>query len=122
MLAGKKNIINIIKNIKNLNEKKNKRRDLKGSKNLWLNENIVAPIWTAIFAAEDAAKIDTVSTRQPCYLISMLQDLGQWLCVPPFQAVCLLRVLRLYGKNNEFYMQRLCKIIPFFTKDRYFLK
>jgi hypothetical protein len=66
MLAGKKNIINIIKNIKNLNEKKDERRALKGLKNLWLNENIIAPIWTAIFAAEDAAKKSAVSTRQPC--------------------------------------------------------
>jgi hypothetical protein len=72
MLAGKKNIINIIKNIKNLNEKKDGRRALKGSKNLWLNENIIAPIWTAIFAAEDAAKKGAVSTRQLCYLTLML--------------------------------------------------
>ena len=54
------------------------------------------PIWN--FAAEDAAKEGAVSTRQLCYLVLMLifkpQDLGQWLCVPPFQMVCLLRVCR----------------------------
>jgi len=32
-------------------------------------------------------------------LIFQLQGLGQWLCVPPFQVVCLLRVLSFYVKN-----------------------
>jgi hypothetical protein len=28
--------------------------------------------------------------RQPCYRI-LAEDLGQWLCVPPFRMVCLFR-------------------------------
>ena len=51
----------------------------------------------AILAEEDAAKKGAVSTRQPCYL----KKIGQWLCVPPFQMVCLLRVMTLYGKKSN---------------------
>jgi len=31
--------------------------------------------------------------RQPCCPIPSLQDVGQWLCVPPFRAVCLFQAL-----------------------------
>jgi hypothetical protein len=71
MLAGS-NIVSVTKSNRNVNEKKDEKRALKGSKNLWLNENIIALIWTAIFAAEDAAKKGAVSTRQLCYLTLML--------------------------------------------------
>ena len=36
-----------------------------------------------------------VFARQPCDRIPMTRDLGQWLCVPPFQVVCLCQVLTL---------------------------
>jgi len=29
---------------------------------------------------------------QPCRLIPILGNLGRWLCVPPFQEVCLLSI------------------------------
>ena len=70
-------------------------------------------IWLAIFTEEDPAKKGAVSARQPCYHVPAMPNLGQWLCVPPFRVVCLLRVLRLNVKNTEIYMQKLCKIIPF---------
>jgi hypothetical protein len=43
MLAGQRDITNTVKSERNVSEKKDERRALKGSRNLWLNENITAP-------------------------------------------------------------------------------
>jgi hypothetical protein len=39
-----RDIVNITKSKRGVNENNDERRDLKGSKNLCLNENIIAPI------------------------------------------------------------------------------
>jgi hypothetical protein len=36
-----------------------------------------------------------VFARQPCYPILRPQDVGQWLCVPPFRVVCLYQAFTL---------------------------
>jgi hypothetical protein len=42
MLAGS-NIVSVTKSKRNVNEKKDEKRALKGSKNLWLSENTTSP-------------------------------------------------------------------------------
>ena len=61
--------MSVTKSKRNVNEKKDEKRALKGSKNLWLSENTTSPIWTTIFAEEDAAKKGAVSSRQLYHLI-----------------------------------------------------
>jgi hypothetical protein len=48
-----------------------------------------------VFSAQGAAFLKGATVaRQPCCRIPKYQNLGQWLCVPPFRAVCLYQAIR----------------------------
>jgi hypothetical protein len=55
--------MNIIKNIKNLNEKKDERRALKGLKNLWLDENTTTPYLACNLYRGKSSQKGAVSAR-----------------------------------------------------------
>jgi hypothetical protein len=64
-------MISIIKKMRKLGEKEDKRRALIGSKDLRFNENKITPILAYDRCRRRCGQKGAVSTRQPCYLILM---------------------------------------------------